>query len=135
MIRDGVAMTFAQQVALTVKLALPAILTQLSNIIMMYIDASMVGQLGAAPSASVGLMNSSLWLFTGICSAVTTGFSVQVAHRLGAKDAAGARNVLRQGITACLIFSLFITAAGLIIAKPLHHWLGADTAICSDASI
>lgn len=135
MIRDGVAMTFAQQVALTVKLALPAILTQLSNIIMMYIDASMVGQLGAAPSASVGLMNSSLWLFTGICSAVTTGFSVQVAHRLGAKDAAGARNVLRQGITACLIFSLFITAAGLIIAKPLPHWLGADTAICSDASI
>lgn len=86
MIREGKAMTFRQQIRLTVMLSLPAMLAQLSSILMQYIDASMVGHLGADPSAAIGLVSTSLWLFWGICSAVTTGFSVQVAHKVGAKD-------------------------------------------------
>ena len=53
-------MTLGQQAALTIKMALPAILAQLSTILMFYIDGAMVGRLGANESASVGLMNSSL---------------------------------------------------------------------------
>ncbi len=94
----------------------PAMLAQLSSILMQYIDASMVGRLGADDSAAIGLVSTSLWLFWGICSAVTTGFSVQAAHKVGAKDDAAARNVLRQAITACLIFSFAVTAIGIVIA-------------------
>ena len=118
-IREGRRMTFARQASLTAKLAVPGILAQLSSIIMQYIDASMVGRLGLDGAASVGLMSSSLWLFWGICSAVTTGFSVQVAHRLGASDESGARDVLRQGITACLIFSAFIAMVGIAVSPGL----------------
>ena len=67
-IRNGEEITWRQQASLTARLALPAILAQLSSIIMQYIDASMVGRLGASGAASVGLMSSSLWLFWGICS-------------------------------------------------------------------
>ena len=70
-------MNLRQQLALTAKLSAPAIMAQLSTILMQYIDASMVGRLGAGESASVGLMNSSLWLFWGVCSMITMGFSVQ----------------------------------------------------------
>lgn len=128
-------MTFRQQVALTAKLAMPAILAQLSSIMMQYIDASMVGRLGADQAASVGLMNSSLWLFWGICSSVTTGFSVQVAHRVGAKDYEGARSVLRQAITACLVFSIVITGLGAAIAWQLPRWLGGSDAIVHGSSV
>lgn len=134
-IREGRRMTFARQAALTAKLAVPGILAQLSSIIMQYIDASMVGRLGLDGAASVGLMSSSLWLFWGICSAVTTGFSVQVAHRLGASDESGARDVLRQGITACLIFSAFIAMVGIAVSPVLPVWLGGDEAITADASL
>ena len=99
LIQDGKPVSRRQQAILTAQLSLPAILAQLSSILMQYIDASMVGRLGADGSASVGLMSSSLWLFWGLCSAVTTGFSVQVAHRLGGKSPSEARAVLRQGIT------------------------------------
>ena len=102
-IQNGESMTLRQQLALTAKLSGPAIMAQLSTILMQYIDASMVGRLGADQSASVGLMNSSLWMFWGVCSLLTMGFSVQVAPRLGAKDTDGARTVLRQGIVDCLI--------------------------------
>lgn len=134
-IRDGRPMNLRQQASLTATLAIPAILAQLSSIIMQYIDASMVGRLGLEGAAAVGLMSSSLWLFWGICSAVTTGFSVQVAHRLGGADPATARDVLRQGITSCLVFSAIITITGLAIGPFLPGWLGGDEAICHDASL
>ena len=76
LIQDGADMNLRQQLALTAKLSAPAIMAQLSTILMQYIDASMVGRLGAGESASVGLMNSSLWLFWGVCSMITMGFSV-----------------------------------------------------------
>ena len=85
-IQNGEPMSLREQTALTVKLAVPAILAQLSSIMMQYIDASMVGRLGADQSASVGLVSSSLWLFWGVCSMITMGFSVQVAHEIGAKS-------------------------------------------------
>ncbi len=111
-IRSGGKLTIAQQLKLTVQLSWPAMMAQLSSIMMQYIDAAMVGRLGADDSASVGLVSTSLWLFWGICSAVTMGFSVQVAHSIGAGDYARARNILRQGITACLIFSVAVALVG-----------------------
>lgn len=110
-------------------------MAQLSSIMMQYIDASMVGRLGADDSAAVGLVSTSLWLFWGICSAVTMGFSVQVAHRVGAADYTSARKVLRQGITACLIFSVVIAAIGVAISGFLPHWLGGTETVCPKASV
>lgn len=110
-------------------------MAQLSSIMMQYIDASMVGRLGADDSAAVGLVSTSLWLFWGICSAVTMGFSVQVAHRVGAADYTSARKVLRQGITASLIFSVVIAAIGVAISGFLPHWLGGTETVCPKASV
>ena len=46
----------AEQLRLTVMLSVPAILAQLSSILMFYIDDAMVGSLGANASASIGLV-------------------------------------------------------------------------------
>lgn len=134
LIRQGSKMTMRQQLKLTFVLAMPAILAQLSSIIMQYIDAAMVGSLGEAPSAAIGLMATSTWLFGGICSAVATGFSVQVAHRIGASDKEGARSVLRQSLTVSLFFSVVLTAFGVAISGALPRWLGGSAEILVDAS-
>ncbi|MBD5281942.1 MAG: MATE family efflux transporter [Bacteroides sp.] len=135
LIQSGQKLTTGQQLRLAVSLSWPAMMAQLSSIMMQYIDASMVGRLGADDSAAVGLVSTSLWLFWGICSAVTMGFSVQVAHRVGAADYTSARKVLRQGITACLIFSVVIAAIGVAISGFLPHWLGGTEAVCPKASV
>lgn len=134
-IRSGERLSFGQQLKLTAQLSWPAMMAQLSSMLMQYIDAAMVGHLGADASASVGLVSTSLWLFWGICSAVTMGFSVQVAHSIGASDHARGRRILRQSITSCLLFSLIVAAVGAAIAFPLPHWLGGKENICPDASI
>ncbi len=127
-------MNFKQQLHLAVLLSIPAIIAQLSSIIMQYIDASMVGQLGANASASIGLVISSTWLFWGICTTVAAGFSVQVAHLIGAGNRKGARAILRQALLSTLLFSFILVAIGASISQKLPYWLGGDEAIVADAS-
>ncbi len=134
-IRDGKPMTVTQQVKLTIQLSTPAMIAQLSSIIMQYIDAAMVGQLGAEGAAAIGLISTTTWLFGGLCSSVASGFSVQVAHRIGANDAKGAREILRQSLTATLIFSLLLASVGITISPFLPTWLGGDPVIHQDASV
>ncbi len=135
LIRSGKPLSFGQQLRLTAMLSWPAMMAQLSSIMMQYIDAAMVGRLGADDSASVGLVSTSLWLCWGVCSMVTMGFSVQVAHSVGAGDFDKARSILRQSIVACLLFSLCVTAVAAAVAFPLPHWLGGDEAVCPKASL
>ena len=134
LIREGKPMTMRQQLWLTLQLSVPSMLAQFSSIAMQYIDASMVGSLGANPAASIGLMSTTTWLFGGLCSAAATGFSVQVAHAIGAGDIKLARNVLRQSIASVLMFGCMMAAIGMTISGYLPEWLGGDPAIRSDAT-
>lgn len=133
-LREGAPLSAAQQLKLTMLLALPAILAQFSSVLMQYIDSAMVGRLGANPAASVGLVSTSVWILNGFSMAVMTGFSVQIAHACGAKDGKRARLVLRQGLLTIFLFSLVLGILGLAVSSPLPAWLGGDEAIRSDAS-
>ena len=128
-------MTLKQQIRLTIALSTPAILAQLSMIIMQYIDASMVGSLGANDSASIGLVSTSMWLFGGLLSAAAMGFTVQVAHLIGANRNDDARSVLRQSLVCCLLFSIALMIIGCAISWKLPHWLGGNEAICHNSSV
>ena len=66
MIREGKTMTLRQQLSLVVQLSIPAIVAQFSSIAMQYIDAAMVGSVGADASASIGLVSTSTWLKSGL---------------------------------------------------------------------
>ena len=135
LVREGARMmTFREKLRLIVLLSLPAMIAQISSVAMQIIDAAMLGHLGTKESASVGLVSTTIWLLGGLCSACAAGFSVQVAHHVGANDYAGARNVVRQGMTTGVAFSVMLGLIGLGIAPFLPHWLGASEDICKDAS-
>lgn len=135
LIRKGQPMTLGQQLNLTLVLSIPAIMAQLSSIVMQYIDAAMVGSLGASAAASIGLVSTTTWLFGGTCSAAATGFSVQVAHSIGAGDMRKARAILRQALVAVGLFGLLWGATGMAISHSLPIWLGGDASICRDSSL
>lgn len=126
--------TLAPQLRLVWQLSLPAILTQITTIAMQYIDSAMVGALGADASAAIGLVASSTWLFGGVTTAVSAGFSVQVAHRIGAGEDTEARTVVRHGLAAALTLAALLALLGLGICRQLPCWLGGGAEICADAS-
>lgn len=115
-------------------MSLPAILTQITTIVMQYIDSAMVGALGANASAAIGLVATATWLLSGVTYAVAAGFSVQTAHRIGAGDNAGARTVVRHGLGAALVVSGLMGLGAAIISAPLPVWLGGDADITPDAA-
>lgn len=133
-IRSGRPMSWRQRLELIVRLSVPSMLAQLSSIVMLYIDASMVGSLGAEASASIGLVSTTTWLFNGVCAAAATAFSVQAAHRIGADDMEGARAVLRQSFVAVPLFGLLLSGIGCSVSGSLPGWLGGNASIVPDAA-
>lgn len=133
-IRDKAEMTRGEKLNLIYLLSIPSILAQVTNVMMFFIDASMVGSLGAKASASIGLVESTTWLFGGLASATSLGFSVQVAHLIGAKDFVRARQVVCHGIVTALAISLVLMTVAAIVSQPLPYWLGGGADIAPDAS-
>ncbi len=132
-IRTRGRFSLRQELLLIIKLATPSILAQISTILMFYIDAAMVGSLGAAASAAVGLMSSSLWLLGGLCAANAMGFAVQVAHCIGAGDEAGARQVMRQSYAITLGTAGCLALVSALLSPYLPAFLGGDPLIRHDA--
>lgn len=120
---------------LIIQLSVPSILAQVTTVLMFYIDAGMVGSLGAEPSAAIGLVEPATWLIFSLVSAVTMGFSVQVAHFIGANDFPKARAVMRHGYVFGLCFSLLMLLIAFLIGPRLPIWLGGGTDIQHDAMV
>ena len=134
-IREGRTMTQGEKIRLIVSLSIPSILAQISATVMFFIDASMVGHLGEKATAAIGLVETTTWLMGGLASAANLGFSVQVAHFIGASDFEAARRVLRQALVCCFLWSLMLTIGCLAVHTHLPYWLGGTDDIAHDASI
>lgn len=134
-LRNGEKLSTSQQVKMILLLSLPAILSQVSSTVMQYIDASMVGSLGADASASIGLVSSTTWMFGGVAFAAITGFTVQVAHAIGAKDLLHARNIMKQGFIVGEIFVFILMIIGVSISFQLPIWLKGTESIQYSASM
>jgi putative MATE family efflux protein len=134
-IREGHTLTRKEKMRLIVEMSIPSILAQISATVMFFIDASMVGHLGAKASAAIGLVETTGWLMGGLASAANMGFSVQVAHYIGANDTEGAQRILRQSLVCCLIWALGISLISLGISPYLPLWVGGSEDIAHDASV
>ena len=133
-LRGGEPMSGGEQFKLTLLLAWPSIMAQLAMCLMSYIDAAMVGRLGSEQAAAIGLVSSTTWIFGSFCYATSSGFSVQIAHRCGAKDFVGAKRIFRHGVLASLGISVLLMLLAVSIHRALPHWLGGTPEILADAS-
>lgn len=119
---------------LTLQMSFPAIVAQISSVIMQYVDASMLGHLGSDKAASVGLVASTIWLLSGLGFCLNTGYYVQAAQQIGADCKIKARSIMKQGYLISTGFGVVVALIGLAISGQLPVWLGGEEKICSDAS-
>ena len=133
-LREGAQLTRRDQIRLIVQLSLPAIMAQLSHIVMQYIDAGMVGRLGSAQSASIGLMASSTWLLSGLCQSAVIGFTVQIAQHIGASEERKARDIMKQAFLLATAFAGLVALGGAAVSVALPGWLGGSKGIQADAT-
>ncbi|MCQ2592553.1 MAG: MATE family efflux transporter [Treponema sp.] len=127
-------LSFRERLDFVWKLSIPGVMAQISSIIMQYIDAAMVGALGADASAAIGLVASSTWVLGSLSHALAIGFTVQVAHAVGAGEKIRAKKIFVQGIYSCFVFSLLLMLLSCFLSRSLPVWLGAETSIMDDAA-
>jgi multidrug resistance protein, MATE family len=110
---QGERFAWRAEIAETVKLAWPMALTQLGQIAMMTTDLALIGRLGEAAVASVGLAHLILFIGfvfgMGIVSAVAT----LAAQAYGAREPRMVRRSLRMGLWAAVILGVPINVIQL----------------------
>ena len=123
-----------EQMGLVVRLSIPIILAEISSTVMSYVDSAMVGSLGAAATASVGLVASSTWLFNGMGMCMVTGFSIQIAQLIGAGRLRQVQSVMRQAMMVSVGVGLFFAAIAAAVSGKLPIWLGGAPEVCAGSS-
>lgn len=132
--RSGAAIPVRDQLRMVIRLSMPAIMAQLSGVVMHYIDTSMVGSLGAAASAAIGMVASTTWLVNNLCSAVSVGFTVLAAQAVGARDESHARSIRSQALLVAEAIALLFAIICAAISSGLPAWLGGSEDVLADAS-
>lgn len=132
--RQGETIPLPDTAGVVLMLSIPSILEQIVVTAMEYIDAAMVGHIGAKATAAIGIVSSSTWLLHGILVGLYNAFSIQIAQYLGADRQQDARGVLRQAMLFNLAAGLAAAAFGIGISGHLPGWLGADVSLQANAS-
>ena len=108
------------------RLALPAMGEQLLSMMVGIVDTYLVGHLGAASLAAVGLANQWVFVATMLFGAIATGATALIARFVGAREKGQANEVLRQSMLLGVGIGIVATTLGVTLAEPAVRLLGAE---------
>lgn len=121
-------MSILQESKVTLRLAAPLIIGQLSQMLLGVADTVMVGRLGVTPLASLTFVNSLFYLPFVFGIGVLTSISVHTSHARGAGDAPAARSSCRHGLYIALVMGVFFLGLSILLL-PALGWLGQPAAV------
>ena len=107
-------------------LAVPAVAEQFLMSLIGMADMMMVGSVGAAAIASVGLTNQPMLLAMAVFMALNTGTTAIVARLLGAGRAKEANEAARQTLVMICIMGLVMSVIMFLLAEPILLFMGAE---------
>jgi len=113
----------------TLKIAWPSIVEAILVSLVASVDTMMVGSLGPEAIASVGITNQPRFILLAVILSLNVGVTAVVARRKGADDMKGANRCLKQCLILSLIFGATLAIAGILFARPLLTFAGANSDI------
>ncbi|WP_277500079.1 MULTISPECIES: MATE family efflux transporter [unclassified Nocardioides] len=116
------------------RLAVPAFLALVAEPLFLLSDAAIVGHVGTAELAGVGIASVVLQTFVGVCVFLAYGTTAAVARHLGAGDL---RRALAQGIDGiwlAVAIGVVVTVVGIPLAGPLVGLFGAGAEVSGHAT-
>jgi putative MATE family efflux protein len=111
------------------RLALPALGALVAEPVYLLTDSAIVGTLGTAPLAGLGLAATVLTTAVSLCVFLAYGTTATVARRLGAGDLPGALRFGVDGMWLALGVGVVLVVAGLMAGPGLLDAMGASEAV------
>src|SRR5690606_32828805 len=115
------------------RLAVPAFLALIAEPLYLLADAAIIGHLGTAELAGLGIAGAILQTVVGLCVFLAYGTTAAVARLLGAGDLRAALSQGMDGIWLAVVIGVVATLGGLAALDPLVTGFGADAATAAHA--
>jgi len=109
------------------RIALPALIELISVSLIGAVDNMMVGNLGDAAIAAVGLTTQPKMIFMSFLFALNISVTAIVARRKGESSQEEANATLRQGLILAGILGIILTILSITLAEPLMYLAGAKS--------
>ena len=113
--------------------AWPAMAESLLTAITGFVDTAMVGTIGDAAIAAVGITNQPRLLFWSLFSTLNLGILAVVSRKKGEGNREGANNCLHKGLLICALLAVAILLVSCVFAEPLLRFAGAGEDIIADS--
>ncbi|MGG7179332.1 MATE family efflux transporter [Clostridium paraputrificum] len=127
-------MTTGNPVKLILFFSIPLLIGNIFQQFYSMVDTIIVGQyIGVEALAAVGSTGSMVFLVNGFILGLTSGFSVLVSQRFGAKDEDGIRKAVSSTITLSTIAMIVITLVSVFTARPMLNLMNTPADIIEDA--
>ena len=110
-------------------IAIPISFQQLINASLNMIDVIMVGQLGEASIAALGLSNQVFFVLILLLFGTTSGMAIFTAQFWGKQEIEPIRKVLGMSIIATSLFALIFTLAATLIPRTVLGFYTNDTEV------
>lgn len=110
----------------TLKIAWPSIVEAILISLVAAVDTMMVGTIGPEAIASVGITNQPRFILLAVILSLNVGVTAVIARRKGSDDIKGANRCLKQCLLLSITFGSILAIAGIIFAKPLLTFAGAQ---------
>ena len=107
-------------------LALPIIGGMLSQNVLNLVDTAMVGRLGSASLAAVGMGGMVNWLAASFFMAMGSGVQAIAARRIGAGNARGAVGAVHSALLVSVVVVLPASLIMASVASTVFQWLSSD---------
>jgi putative MATE family efflux protein len=116
------------------RLAVPALGALVAEPLFLLADSAMIGHLGAAPLAGLGIASAVLQTIVGLMVFLAYGTTPAVARRLGSGDEKSAVAAGVDGVWLALALGILLAAAGWFASPWLVELFRADARVAVQAS-
>ncbi len=113
--------------------AWPAMAESLLTAMTGFVDGAMVGSLGDAAIAAVGLTNQPRLLFWSFFSTLNLGVLAVVSRKKGEGDRDAANDCLHKSLAVCAVMAAIILGIAYFFAEPLLEFAGAGEDVIADS--
>ncbi|MDY2736403.1 MATE family efflux transporter [Intestinibacter sp.] len=127
-------MTKGNPLKLFIYFTIPLLIGNVFQQLYSMVDTIIVGRfVGVNALAALGACNSMFFLVNGLILGLTSGFSVLVSQKFGAKDEKGVKKAVASNITLTVVLTIIITVIALLIINPLLNMMNTPDSIYNDA--
>jgi putative MATE family efflux protein len=126
--------TFKRKIRVILALAVPAMVENILQTVVGFVDTLFVSRLGLNEVTAVGIANAVLAVYIAIFMALGVGTSSLIARSIGAGDITKAKSIARQATLISIVTGLLFGIVSLLFSEQLLRLMGAESNVLSDGS-